>query len=109
MSDRKLRLLFEVEREIDSVTFNGTFLAIGTPLENPARAVLFVNGSEVAVKISLNGTDNNFTLLAGAAFVLDAQSNSVSDSNFVIAAQTQFYVKGSASTGTVTVSPIYAF
>lgn len=109
MPDIKLRLLPETEREIDSATFNGTFLAIGTPINHRSRMLIFVNNSLVNVKISWDGVNNHFTLLPGATVVLDEQSNSVPDSEFVTAALTQFYAKGAASTGSVFLSTFYAF
>lgn len=109
MSDIRIRLLPETERTIDSATFNGTFLAIGTPITNPSRMLIFVNNSLVNVKISWDGVNNHFTLLPGATVIFDEQSNSVPDAEFVTAAQTQFYAKGAASTGSVFLSTFYAF
>lgn len=109
MPNNKGRLLPEEEREIDSTTFDGTFQAIGTPIDNPSRMLIFVNDCGVNVKVSWDGVVPAFTLLPGATVVLDETSNAIPQSELSTSAQTQFYVRGTASTGSVYLSTFYAF
>ena len=108
MSNIKGRLLPETEREIDSATFDGSFQEIGTPIDNPSRILIFVNDSLGKVKISWDGVNAAFTLLPGATVVIDETSNAIPQSEFATSSQTQFYAKGSASTGSVFLSTFYA-
>ena len=109
MPNIKGRLLPETEREIDSATFDGTFQAIGTPIDNPSRILIFVNDCLVNVKISWDGINPAFTLLPGATVIIDETSNAIPQSEFVTKAGTQIYAKGVASVGSVFLSTMYAF
>lgn len=108
MSEIKQKLLPEPMRSINSASFTGSYQAIGTPLANASRILLFVNNSGVNVTISFDGSNDAFILLPGAGFTIDENSNAVSSSVYETAAGTQFYAKGSASTGLVYISSFYA-
>ena len=98
----------ETIRSIDSATFTGSYQALGTPLAHPSRMLIFVNNSGVLVTVSWDGVNDHMVLLAGATVVLDETSNAVSLAVLDTYASTQFYVKGSASTGLVYLSTFYA-
>lgn len=108
MADSRKRLLPEAMRLIDSSTLTGSYQAVGTPLVHESRVLLFVNESTVTVTVSWDGTTAAFRLVAGAQFVFDETSNAVSNSVLVTSAGTQFYVKGSAGAGDITISTFYA-
>lgn len=97
MAVTKRVFLPETERVADATLFNNTFQALGTPLTNPSRMLIFVSNSTVNVKISWNGTDNAFTLLAGATVILDETSNTVDGVPLETRAGTQIYVKGATA------------
>jgi len=112
MAVTKRVFLPETERVADATLFNNTFQTFGAPLLHPSRTLMFVNGSSVNVKISWDGTDNAFTLLAGATVILDESSNTVSGVPLETRAGTQFYIKGAtagAATEEVYLSTFYAF
>lgn len=98
----------ETIRSRDSATFTGSYQTLGSVITNPSRMLIFVNNSGVLVTISWDGTNDHLVLLPGAAVVLDETSNAVSQAVLASAAKTQFYVKGSASTGLVYLSTFYA-
>ena len=109
MPQIKLRLGFEELRSIDSATFAGAYLDIGTPFENPLRAFKITNNSTVDVIVSYDGgTTDHEIVPAGSFFLFDISSNRVCDAEFVIAAKTQVSVKGSAGVGLVYLSSYYA-
>jgi hypothetical protein len=70
--------------------------------------LIFVNNTGVLVTISWNGTDDHVVLLAGNSFVFDENSNAVANATFATSANTQFFVKGAASTGLFYISTFYA-
>jgi hypothetical protein len=81
---------------------------VASPITNPSRVLIFVNESGNTVFISWDGTNDHVVLLAGASFIFDEQSNSVSNSDYNTAARTQFYVRGTAGAGNVWLSTFYA-
>ena len=115
MADFRKRLFPEPMLTINSASFSGSYLpflnslSATTPITNPSRILLLINGSGVIVTISWDGTTDHLVLLPGAAFVFDESANSVSEATLTTAGGTQFYAKGSASTGLVYLSTFYAF
>ena len=99
MAVTKRIFLPETERVVDATLFDNTFQTFGTPLAELSRVLIFVNASSVNVKISWDGVNPAFTLLAGATVVLDQTSNAVEGVPLETAAQKQFYIKG-ATAGT---------
>jgi len=112
MAVTKRVFLPEPERVADATLFNNTFQTFDTPIDHPSRTLMFVNGSSVNVKISWDGTNPAFTLLAGATVVLDETSNTVSGVPLETKQATQFYIKGAtagAAGEEVYLSTFYAF
>lgn len=107
MPDFRERLLPEAMRSRDSATFTGSYQTLGAVLAHPSRMLIFVNNSGVIVTISWDGTTDAFPLLPGATVIFDEGSNAVAGATYSTAAQTQFYAKGSASTGLVYLSTFY--
>lgn len=96
------RIDYEVMRSRDSATFTGSYQTIGTPLINPSVLIKFVNNSTVLVTVSVNGVDDHDILPAGSFFLYDIVSDSPQETGSIFRkAGTQFYVKGSAGTGSV--------
>jgi len=112
MAVTKRVFLPETERVVDATLFNNTFQTFDTPLDHPSRTLMFVNGSSVNVKISWDGINSAFTLLAGATVILDETSNTVSGVPLETREGTQFYIKGAvagAAGEEVYLSSFYAF
>ena len=103
-----IRILPDVLRSIDSATFTGSYQAVGTPLTYPTRIVKFTNGSGTGVTISWTGSADHDFLPANSFLLLDCSANRELSNQLDIAAKTQFYVKGSASTGSFYISTYYA-
>jgi len=104
------RILPEAQRAAAAVAITPSYSAIGTALLEPAVFVMFVNGTDEDVQISLDGVNDAFPLLAGAAFVFDISSDKVAERGLFISRGTIFYVKeiGVPTTGSVYVSAWYA-
>lgn len=96
------RLVYEPLRSRDSATFTGSYQTLGTPLGNPASIVKLVNDSNVLVTISVDGVSDHDVAPGGSFWLYDATSNSAMESGSIFAEKgRQYYVKGSASTGSV--------
>lgn len=95
------RIAWETLRSIDSATFTGSYQALGTPLANPSYICKLVNNSTVLVTISINGTTDIDVAPAGSFWLYDEGKTGVSSGFPAISKGTQFYVKGSAGTGSV--------
>lgn len=95
------RLAWETLRSRDSATFNGTFQTLGTPLANPSYICKLVNNSTVLVTVSIDGTNAIDVAPAGSFWLYDEGKVARSSGIPAIPQGTQFYVSGSAGTGSV--------
>lgn len=103
-----IRLYPDAIRSIDSATFTGSYQKVGSALTYPTRIVHFLNNSSVLVTISWDGSTDHAVIPSGGFILLDVSSNRETANQCEIAANTQFYVKGSASTGLFYISTYYA-
>ena len=102
------KLLPETMRTINSASFTGSYQTVGSILAYPSKMLIFVNNSGVIVTVYWDCVNDHMILLPGATVIMDEDSNAVSSAQFETAQGTQFYVKGSASTGLVYLSTFYA-
>ena len=94
------RITWEPLRSIDSSTFTGSYQAIGTPLKFPSVIAKLVNNSTVLVTISIDGSTDIDVAPANSFWLYD-ENIPGGDLVHALPAGTQFYVKGSAGTGSV--------
>jgi len=96
------KLLYETLRSRDSATFTGSYQTLGSPLQNPASIVKFINNSDVVVTISVDGVNDHDIAPASSFWLYDGTANSPHESDSIFAEKgRQYYVKGSAGTGSV--------
>src|SRR5574338_128171 len=97
----QIKIKYEALRSIDSATFTGSYQAVGTPLTHAARKVKFKNLSNQIVTISTDGTNDMdvFQANSGDSDDISANSNGGYIEAVMFPVGTQFYVKGSAGTG----------
>lgn len=89
---------WEPLRSIDSATLTGSYQALGTPLQHPSIILKLVNNSTVLVTISINGTSDVDVAPASSFFLYDEMKTQAHEA---APAGTQFFVKGSAGTGSI--------
>jgi hypothetical protein len=109
MTTNKQKAKFETQRTLDSSTLTGSFIVFGAPLTVNPALLIFQNTSTVDITISDDGVNNGLTIPVGTSMVLDLRTNrtpEASDLSFRVG--TQFYINGSAGTGNVYLSIIYA-
>ena len=101
-SNQSLRLMPEALRTLAFGSISGTYAKLGTPLANAARVLYFFNTTDVLITFSLDGTTDHFIIPTDTGFVFDIASNKSDQSGILyIASNTQVYVKGSPSSGSV--------
>ena len=104
---------FDTTKRVEFGDITTDYIAIGSPLEFPARILTFKNKTDVGVVIS-DDEDNvdgvlDLISLESDRYDFTANMDTNKDDGFVYPAGTQFYVKGdSAPTGSVTISLVYA-
>ncbi len=95
------RLNWETLRSVDSSTFTGGYVALGTPLKFPSYILKLVNNSTVLVTVSIDGATDIDVAPAGSFWLYDESKVGVSGQNPAIPQGTQVYVKGSVGSGSV--------
>lgn len=108
MSSATVKILPEALRSRDSATFTGSYQTLGSPLAHASKIMKVTNNSTVLVTLSWDGTNDHEILPAGSFVLLDFTSNAGAAGLLVASKNTQFYVKGSAGTGSVYLSTYYA-
>lgn len=89
-----IRLLCEPQRTLAFGAIVAGYTGIGTPLNFPARMLLFQNLTDAVLQFSMNGVDDNFPLPPGGQFILDITTNSMTNLQTFSATKGQrFYVK----------------
>lgn len=104
---------FDALRSLAFGGISGTYAALGTPLSQNWREFRIVNATDGNVFISADGVTDNFFLPANSFLLWDLATNAppISDTDtFVLAINTQFYVKQSTAptSGAVYIEGIYA-
>lgn len=96
------KLIYDVIRSRDSATFTGSYQTLGSALSFPCSIIKIVNNSTVLVTVSTDGTNDHDILPASSFFLYDVTSDSPQESGSIfIPKGTQYYIKGSAGTGSV--------
>ena len=111
-------LVPEPERHFPGASLTTSYQAIlnaagqASPLSHSSTMLIMVNNTGVLVKVSWDGVNDHLTLVPGANFVMDENSNAVSMAEFKTAKSTQFWVKlpsgGSAGTDNLYFSTFYS-
>lgn len=105
---QKTTLVYEPLRSLSSASVSGTYATLGTPLANPSSLIKMVNDSTQDVLVSVDGIIDMDICPAGGFFLYDLVTNHPSSvpSTHIIKG-TQFYVKGTAGTGTIYLVTLY--
>jgi len=100
-------LAFDTELSL-SAPFTGTAQLIGV-LSNKPVILLVKNQSTVPVFFADNsGSSKGTTMVAGEEFVLDCRGNHGTAANMGFPVQTSFFATGTAGTGAIKISVLYA-
>jgi hypothetical protein len=104
---------FDALRTVAAGSITGSYAALGAPMAYNMRILKITNSTDGNLFISFDGTTDNDFVTAGGFVLYDfsTNANNVSNSDsFVLATNTQLYVKYSSvpSTGAVWATGIYA-
>lgn len=102
MGAQTSRITWETLRTIDSATLTGSYQALGTPLAHSSFICKLVNNSTSLVTISIDGV-TDIDVAPASSFWLYDETKQVAGVAFspALPQGTQFYVKGSAGTGSI--------
>lgn len=92
------RIKHETLRTISSAALTGGYDALGTPLDHPSYILKMVNDSDQSVLVSIDGSTDIDVCPAGSFFLYDEYKTQDHEG---FPANTQFFVKGTAGTGTI--------
>lgn len=107
MSNNSISCFADTERTVTG-PFTGSFQTLGSVLSVNPIIMILDNQSDVDVEVSTDGTNTWKTFSAGEALVLDMRANNGLAANFTFPISTQFYVRGTAGTGSFRLSILYA-
>lgn len=101
-------LVYEGLKSLDTATLSGSYVPIGTPLQNAASILKIVNNSNVDLLISTDGTNDKDIVPSGTFTLYDAGTNKGSALAFMAFPKgTQFSAKSTVGIGSVYVVALY--
>lgn len=98
---------FATELSRAASTFTGSYQTLGSALTVAPAIIIIQNDCDADVALSDDGTNDGLTVPQGVRLVLDMRANHAKDWEFTFRVGTQFYVNGTAGTGTFRMSLIY--
>lgn len=107
MGSQATQVAYQAMQSINSSTFTGSYLPIGSAFTLPSRIFKIVNDSNVAVTISTNGTTDQDFVPPSTYVLYDVCTNRGNPSPAMELPPTQFYAKGTSGTGSVYVVSLY--
>lgn len=96
-----LRIFPDSLRTREAAGFTGSYQTLGTPLLYASPLMKFVNNSSVLVTISWDGINDHDIIPANSFALYDFCSDAGTVRGLFAPKNTQFYVKGSAGTGSM--------
>lgn len=75
MSNTGARLKPEPIREVAFGSLTASYVQLGAAITAPLRIVIMTNTTDADVYVSMNGTDNQFRVVAGTFKLLDLKCN----------------------------------
>jgi hypothetical protein len=92
------RIKWETLRVFDSATLSGAYQALGTAISHPAYIVKMVNNSTATVTVSIDGATDIDVCPASSFWLYDEYKSEERES---LPSGTQFFIKGTAGTGSI--------
>ena len=104
-----IRLDVEPLRSLAFGSLIGTYMGVGTEIENPVRILRIQNLTDVEILISYDGLTDHEILAPSSFLLLDITANKSREHGYYMAQGTRVYVKtsGAPSEGGVYVSVYY--
>jgi hypothetical protein len=112
MEATSIRVVPEPVRSLAFGSISGTYAAVGTPLANPARIIMFQNFTNGDAMISFDGVNDHLPVAANGFVLLDVTANKVGAiQGFFIAKNTTFYLRQivAPTSGSFYITAFYGF
>lgn len=95
-------------RSLGFGSISGTYAALGAAFAHPMRMVCIINNTNADLTFSFDTTNDNIFVPANGFRLLDVTTNrEEAITYFVFATGTQFFVKGSPTSGSVYLEAYY--
>jgi hypothetical protein len=109
MSIISIRFRMEPIRSIAFGSISGTYMGIGTAVDNPILQFYIVNTTDANLMFSIDGVTDHFVIAASSFFLDDVSSNKGLGGGLYLSEGTRLYVKeiGTPTTGSVYFSAFY--
>jgi len=101
------QLTYAPLKSFSSASLSGTYQAVGTPLAFPAAILRIVNNGTTAVTISIDGVNDHDVVLNATSAQYTLSELIPATLNMGLRSGTQFYIKGTAGTGTIYIVYLY--
>lgn len=98
---------FDSLRSLAFGSISGTYAALGTPTSHLMRIFKIVNNTNGDMTISFDGTTDNDFVPANSFVLYDFNANADENNEFYLSLNTQVYVKGTATSGSVYAVTLY--
>lgn len=102
-----LRIIPDSLRSRASSTMTASYQTLGSALSYPVCLIKCINNSNQDVLISWDGVNDHDIVPAGSFFLYDVCSDAGAQRGLYVGKGTQFWVKGTAGTGTVYLANFY--
>jgi hypothetical protein len=88
-----VRMYPEVMRSVGFSSISGTYIGIGTALDNPSLQLIIQNLTDQSVVISWDGINDHLVLVSGCAWDSDNTSNRAREQGLYIPQGQRFYAR----------------
>ena len=104
----KGRVQFDALRSLAFGSISGTYAALGGPFSHEASIIVLSNLTDVSITFSVDGVTDNLLIPSNGFKLFDFTTNRAVDlTPLLLASGTQFYAKGTPSSGSVILEVIY--
>lgn len=105
----KVLAKWDTLRSLAFGSISGTYAAVGSALTKPAHIVAVINNTDGLMTFSTNGVNDHFVVISNSGRIIDLSSDRTANGeSLTLPINTRFYVKGTATSGSVYVEIIYA-
>lgn len=87
------RIAFDAVRELAFGSVGASYVAVGTPMTDHVRLIVFNNSLDQEVYVSFDGVTNHLRMSNNSFKLLDLSANKIRNDGLFLAVGTQIYVK----------------
>lgn len=109
MSTLSVRYRIEPIRSLAAGSISGTYMGIGSAIDNPALQIKIDNNTDADLMFSIDGINDQIFMASKTGFISDVSTNKGLGGGLYLSIGTRLYVKeiGTPTTGSVYFSVFY--